>query len=136
MVAAVNLRQDKAVLDSVDKILSAEEIVDSPAYVSLSCGGTVAPPRVSTLFFRIEMAEGIYKTGSQELAELTSLLVGEAGAADILLWIFKIDKLMGDVHIAADDNRLCFVKLKKIGTEVILKAHTVVNSLKLRLSIG
>ena len=43
---------------------------------------------------------------------------------------------MRDVHVAADDDRLCFVQLFDIGAEIVLPLHPVVQPLEAVLRIG
>ena len=67
MVASVILGIDEAVLKSFAKTLGADEIVDSPSGVLLSCVEHIAPPGIGIAFFGIEIAERIRKTRSEKL---------------------------------------------------------------------
>ena len=53
----------------------------------------------------------------------------------ITLGILKIYLIVGNIHIARYYNRLAFVQLKKVGSEVILPSASVLQSLKLGFGI-
>ena len=43
---------------------------------------------------------------------------------------------MGDVHIAAGNDRLCFIKRTEIPAEAILPVHAVIKALQLAAGVG
>ena len=106
MIRAHDLGQDVCILDIASQALGHDKIVYAPADIPLPCGGTVAPPRVCVGTVGVQAAEGIDKSGIQKLRELFSLLVGEPGIEVICRRIFKINLLMGNIHVAADYDGL------------------------------
>ena len=82
------------------------------------------------------MAEGVGKTGIQQLGKLFPFLVGKACAAPVGTGIFQVDLLVRNVHITADDHRFFGVQLQQKLPECIIPGHAVIQTGQLTLCIG
>ena len=136
MVAAVVLGIDEAVLDPLAEAVGAEEIVDSPPGVLFPCVEHIAPPAVGVAPVRIEDPEGVGKAGGKKLGHLSPLLVGEAGVAPVRLVVLEVDFLVGDVHIAADNDGLFLIEGAKVLSKAVFPVHSVVKALKVPPGVG
>ena len=91
--------------DAVFYPLGDTEIVDTPPDITLSCGGTVGPPSVAFSSIGVEVAKAVDKAGLDDGIETGALFFGKASVLPIRLWVGEIDFGMGDVEVAAKDNR-------------------------------
>ena len=67
--------------------VSRKEIVDPPAYVTLSCGSLIGPPGVALLVVRVEHSESVGKTSFDELVHICALFGKEAGDLGVRLGV-------------------------------------------------
>ena len=118
MVAAHYLGEYISIFNFICRTIGAEEIVYAPTDISLSCGCAVAPPAVGITGVGMEMAEGIGESGGKKLGELSAFFVGKACAEMVGGGVFKIDLVMGNVHISAYYHGLYAVQLLQICSEV------------------
>ena len=83
----------------------------------------------------MEETEGVYEASPEELRELTTLLVGEAGMAPIALGVLQVNLLVCYVEVSTDDHGLHLVKPYEIGTEGVLPRHAVVEAPEVVLGV-
>ena len=136
MVAAKDLVVDAGTFETVGQATADQEIVDAPSGVLLAGLETIAPPRIGSFECRIEMAEGIDKTGIEMLGHLRTFLVGETCVHAVGLGILDVNLLVSNVHIAANDDGLLCIKFLHIPTEGFIPRHTVVETTQAVLRIG
>ena len=106
MVAAHNIVVNNAVLQLIFQPLRQDKIVNPPSRVVLSRPKAIRPPAVGPGFVRIEIAEAVNKAAAQKLSHFRPLFIGKAGIFPVGFGIFQINLLMGNIQIAADDDRL------------------------------
>ena len=114
VVRALDVRIDGRGGDFVRNAVGDEEIVDTPARVVRPGVEHIAPPCVRAGGVRVEAAEGVGEPGVQKPPEAFPFLVREARVAPVGGGIFQIDLLMGDVQVAAGDDRLFPVQLTEV----------------------
>ena len=96
------------------KPLRHEKIIDAPADIALPHAGIFGPPRIGVRSIGIQVAEGVDKSGIEQLRHLLPFFVRETGIAAVGAGILNVDLLMGDVQVAADDNRFALVQLQQV----------------------
>ena len=128
----VNLRPGETLAQAVGD----DEIVDAPAGVLLAGLEAVGPPGIDVCLVRVEVTERVGETCVEQLLELGTLLVGEACVLAVALRVLQVDFLMGDVHVAADDDGLAGVEPQEIVAEGVLPRHAVVQATEAVLRIG
>ena len=90
----------------------------------------IAPPGVCAGQLRVAVAEGVGKSGGEQLGELAAFLIGKASIPAVRSGIFEVDRLMRDVQITAGDHRLLRVQCAQIRAEGVVPRHTVVYALE------
>ena len=84
----------------------------------------------------MQAAEGIGKAAGEKLRHLGPFLIGKAGIFAVGLGVFDVDLLMGNIQIAAVDDGLHPVQFAKIGADIVLPHHAVIQPGKLILGVG
>ena len=69
MVGTHDLGEYECLFDFVCRSVGAEEVVNAPTHITLSCGGAVAPPCVGVTGVGVEVTEGVGEAGGEKLAE-------------------------------------------------------------------
>ena len=82
-----------------------DEIVDAPPGVVRAGVEAVGPPGILHLVGMLE-TPGVDETGGQQIAELRPFLVRKTGVAAVRSGILNVDFLVGDIQVAAQDDRL------------------------------
>ena len=136
MVASVILGIDKAVFNLFGKTFGTDEIIDSPSRILFPCVEHIAPPGIGIAFFRIEITECIRKTRSEKFGHFGTFFVGESGVSAVGFIVFKVDLVMGDVHVSADYNGFMLIKRTYIFTEAIFPVHAVFKAFKVASCVG
>ena len=135
MVATEYLSMNSGIVETLEQTIGDHEIVDTPAGILLAGLETVGPPGVFHLF-RILIAEGICEATGQQVAELLTLLIGEAGIAAISLGVLDIYLLMGHIEVATEDNGLHGVELFQITAERVFPRHAILQATEAILRVG
>ena len=105
MVAACDFGLDESGFEARGHRGGGTEVVDAPPDILFAGAMLVAPPCViSTFGFKV--AEGIDETGIEDLVECLSLLDRESRIAGIILRSGEVDLVVGDIHIATENDRL------------------------------
>ena len=125
MVTAVDLRVDRGALDGRTEGIGDDEVVDPPSNVPLAGFCKVAPPRVGSLFIRMEETEGIGEAFLQKGIHFSALFICEACILMVRSGIGKVDVFMGDIEVAAEDDRLFLRESCHIVCHRILPCHAV-----------
>ena len=78
VVGTVDLRVDRGGRNAVLHRFGDDEIVDAPSRVPLSGLHAVGPPAVSAGKIRVQKAEGVHETGSEQFRHLAAFRIGKA----------------------------------------------------------
>src|SRR4030095_3160616 len=99
-------------------------VVDAPAHVVRPRFAPVGPPRV-LLRARIDFAEDVDEAQVVEYAcQPRAFLRQKAGILLVAAPVLQIDRLMGDVPVAAQDDFALFLpQLRKMRQELLEKAE-------------
>ena len=124
MIAAVDFVPDDAVFHFGSQTFRENKVIDPPA--DIVCPGVkhVTPPSVLD-FVWVKIAERIDKAAFHQFLELGSFLYRVPGVSFVRLGVSDIDRVVGDVEVAAGDNRLLLVETLQIIPEVLVKFHSV-----------
>lgn len=106
MVGAHDVGEHGGFLDAGLETFGDEEVVDTPADVTLAGECLVGPPAVSFLFVGIEHSEGVGKSCLREMIHINSFLGKETRNFGVGLRVAKVDLLMRGVYVAAADDFL------------------------------
>ena len=88
---------DRGALDGRTEGIGDDEVVDPPSDVPLAGFCKVAPPRVGSLFIRMEETEGIGEAFTQKGIHFSALFICEACILMVRSGIGKVDVFMGDI---------------------------------------
>lgn len=113
-----------------------EEVVDSPADVSLSGSTAHAPPRVAIFFFSMCDAEGVEVAFGDDLVDPLSFDFEEAGNLFVFLRSGEVDGCVGCVYVAAKDDGFFFAELFDELEEGFVKVEFVLESFFTGFAIG
>lgn len=106
MIGAVDVGVDRGGLHAAHEFRGDEEVVDAPADVTVARAGELVPIGVCVFGMRVEMTEGVYVAGGDDLVYPRALFGEEAGILFILLRPGEVYLFVRRVHVAAEDNRL------------------------------
>ncbi len=87
----------------VDEAFGDEEVVDTPADVALAGLCPMRPPSV-TLEGRVKIAEGVDEAGGEEIFDSLAFLFGESGVMLVVFRAGEVERGVGDVEIAANND--------------------------------
>ena len=136
VVGAVDVAEDTGVLEVREEAVADQVVVDAPSGIVLAGVETVGPPRVGSSEVGVEMAEGVGETAIEQECELVALLLGETGVAEVGLGVLDVYLMVGDVHIAADDDGFLLVEPADKLTEGIVPLHAVGQAAQAILGVG
>ena len=105
MIAAEDIFMDIRVNQGILQSIRYKEIVDPPTCIVFAGVEAVAPPGISAFRIRMEVAESIDEPVGDHFAELGAFLVRKARVLAVCFPILQVDVLVGNVEVAADDNR-------------------------------
>lgn len=101
VVAPHRLITDLTVTQAWQEGGGQQEIIQPPAHVLGAGVHHVGPERVGVGLLRVELAEAVSKTSSQQLAEAFPLLWGEACVLLVALGVLQVNLLVGYVEVTA-----------------------------------
>src|SRR5688500_15211427 len=105
VIGTQNRIMDDEILDTRDKCLRNEEVIEPPAHTTLTCRETISPPCVLNTI-RIKMAVGIHKAMIEKLLHHCAFLRQETGCPYILFRVFQINGHVGSIEISGNDDIL------------------------------
>lgn len=123
VIAARYFRVDPRIRQRRDKPVRYEEIIDPPADIPLPDLRHKRPPRKGVIPVRIKMPEAVHKAGRQQFGHFAAFFVRKSRIAHVRLPIFQIDLLMGNVQVAADDDRLLGIQRRHVAAETLLPSR-------------
>ena len=124
MVAAENLTFDRRGGNFVAQAVRHEKIIDSPARIVLSRTTAVMPPGVRVLNRRVQKSERVDEASVQQCGKFCALFVAETRALMISFGMFKVNRLMRDVEVTADNHGLDGVQLRQMFAENFFPTQT------------
>src|SRR5260221_5769827 len=116
VIAAQNFRVNRRAVHRAAQDGRHQKIVDSPPDVARPRVGKMTPPRIVAVSLR-EEPERIDETRIHHILKSLPLLVGESLFPAVRLGIGEIEFGVGDVQIAAKNNRLARLELPAIIQE-------------------
>src|SRR3984893_3565853 len=116
VIAAQNLRVNRRAAHRAAQGGRHQKIVDSPPYVARPGVRKMTPPRIVAVSLR-EEPERIDEPRVHHILKSLALLVGESLFPAVRLGIGKIEFGVGNVQIAAKNDRLARLELLAIGKE-------------------
>lgn len=105
MIGAKEMVVDVGGFEMRDEVFGNEEIVNAPADVALAGFCPMRPPSV-TLESGIEITEGVDEAGGEEIFDSLTFLFGESGVMLVVFRAGKVERGVGDVEIATNNDRL------------------------------
>lgn len=135
MITAHDIGANESILNGRDKPCADKKVVYAPAGVPLTRFEHIAPPCVGIRPVGIKHTETVRKAAFKQNCEFLSFFIGESCIAAVALRVFKVNFVMRNVHIAADDNGFFLIKSDEIGTESILPFAAEIKPCKLALRI-
>ena len=111
MIAAHNIGVNHSFFDSILQAVGDEKIVNAPTNIAIAGLHHVGPPGIGVFARWIKVAEGICETFHEEFTHFAAFFISEACVAAIAFRIFNVDFLMGDVDIAAQNDRFFCIQL-------------------------
>jgi hypothetical protein len=84
---------------------------------------------------RTELPKGVDEAGGQVFAEAPTFLIGEPGVQPVGLGVGEIDLPVSHVQIPAENYRLAFFQMLKIGSEIPVPLLPVGQALQISLGV-
>lgn len=125
MVGAEGLAIDLWVTDSVCDGGRDVDVIEPPAHVAAAGATAIGPPGVGSGDALVGGAEAIDESCREHGVESGPFLVAEACAVVVCLRAGEIDFLMGDIEVAAKDNRFGLLERFAKGEEVLVPALSI-----------
>ena len=116
MVAACDFGLDESGFEARCHRGGGSEVVDAPSDILFPSAMLVAPPGVISAF-GFKVTEGIDEPGVEDLVKCLPLLDRESRIAGIILRASQIDLVVGDIHIATENNRFRFLEMDEVVDE-------------------
>lgn len=105
MVRAEEMVVDVGGFEMRDEAFGNEEVVNAPADVALAGFCPMRPPSVA-LEGGIEIAEGVDEAGGEEIFNSLAFFFGESGVMLVVFRAGEVERSVGDVEIAANNDGL------------------------------
>ena len=116
MVAACDFGLDESGFEARGHRGGGTEVVDAPPDILFPSAMLVAPPSViPALGFKV--TEGIDEPSAEHFVKSLPLLDGETGIADIIFRASEVDLVVGDIHIATENDRFRFLEMHEVVDE-------------------
>lgn len=117
VVAAENGVVDGAAADSLEQVITDNEIIKSPPDILVASTRPHTPPG-PLLDPGMQLPERVFPPGLQQLAEHLPLLNREPCSALVALRPRQVDLLVRDVQVPAKDGGLGLLEVVQVGREV------------------
>ena len=101
--------------DLVFDAVAHQKIVNSPSRViDLAGPDPLSPPGIDALHIAVHISESIGETFGEQVCEARSLLIGKTGGHVVVLRVSQVDLCVRHIEVAACDDRLLLIQLRKI----------------------
>ena len=125
MVGTHNFLKDTGSFDMLFEALADEEIVDSPADIPIASAGFQIPPGILSRLV-VKHPQGVDISPIDKFVYPGALFGKETGGLLILLWPGQVDRPVGGIDIAADNDIFAFLPgLFGMVKEGVVEVHLI-----------